>query len=93
MSTDVPTTDDGIPRTDLCEECRREIVANVESVKGQHELIHEAREADEGWMSATGGSVVVRFKCECASVDVEYGPGSVSTWKMPDAWMWEDDDE
>ncbi len=81
------------PRTDICEECEREIVPEVELVKGQHELIHQARTAEEGFMSAVGGSVEVRFECQCSSVTVEYGPGSASAWDFPDAWMWPDNVE
>jgi len=92
MSSDDRTTDDGkkIPRTDLCEECEREIIPEVEHVEGQHELIHQARTVDEDFMPVTGGKVTVRFSCRCSSVDIEYGPGSASAWDVPDAWMWED---
>jgi len=83
------TDKEEIPRTDMCEECEREIVPSLEHIDGKHELIHETREVDDKWMSATGGTVVIRFKCRCASVDVECGPGSVAVCKMPDAWMWE----
>jgi len=83
------TDKEEIPRTDICEECEREIETSVVKIDGQHELIHEARETDDKWMSATAGAVVIRFKCRCASVDVEYGPGSVSALNIPDAWMWE----
>jgi hypothetical protein len=84
-----------VDRTDLCEECEREIIPEMEYIEGQHELIHEARTAEEGFMPATGGKAVVRFSCECSSVTVEFGPGSASAWEFPDAWMWEDhyDDE
>jgi hypothetical protein len=80
-----------VDRTDLCEECEREILPEVEHIEGQHELIHDARTAEEGFMPATGGKVVVRFSCQCSSVAVEYGPGSASAWKFPEAWMWADD--
>lgn len=90
MST---TTDDGkeIPRTDICESCEREIVADVERVTGQHDLINQARQADEGFTPVTGGTVTVRFSCRCSTMDVEYGPGSASAWDVPDAWLWEDE--
>jgi hypothetical protein len=78
------------PRTDICEECEREIVPSLVYIDGKHELTHETREVDDKWMSATWGTAVIRFKCRCASVDVEYGPGSVSVRKMPDAWMCEE---
>lgn len=80
-----------IPRTDLCESCNGEIVPEVKKIEGQHKLIHEARNAEEGWMSATGGNATIRFKCECSRVDVEYGPGSASAWDFPGSWMWEDE--
>jgi len=80
-----------IPPTDLCENCGREIVPEVVKLKGKDELIHEARTAKEGWMSATAGTATIRFKCRCSHVDVEYGPGSASAWDFPDSWMWEDE--
>jgi hypothetical protein len=80
-----------VDRTDLCEECEKEILPEVEHVEGQHELIHKARTAEEGFMPVTGGRVVVRFSCRCASVEVEYGPGTASAWEFPEAWMWADD--
>lgn len=80
-----------IPRTDICEECEREIVPEVDHVDGQHDLIHQARTADEGFMAVTGGSVTVTFACLCSRVQVEYGPGSASAWDIPDEWMWEDE--
>jgi len=83
------TDKEEIPRTDICEECEREIVSNALYIGGKHELIHEAREADDKRMSATGGKVVIRFECRCESINVEYGPGSISVRNMPDAWMWE----
>jgi hypothetical protein len=83
------TPDEEVPRTDICEECDREIVAEVVKVEGQHELIHQAREADEGFMPVTGGKVTVSFGCRCSHVQIEYGPGSTSAWSIPDAWMWE----
>lgn len=80
-----------VPRTDICEECEREIVAEVSKIEGQHELIHEARTAEEGWMSTTAGQVTIRFKCVCDHVDVEYGPGTASAWDFPECWMWEEE--
>ena len=82
---------DEVPRTDRCEECERDIVPEVTKITGQHELIHQAREAEEGWMSAVGGQVEVTFKCRCGSAKVEYGPGSTSAWNIPDGWLWEDE--
>lgn len=79
------------PRTDLCEECDREILPELSHVEGQHDIIHAARTADEGFMPATGGAVVVTFQCQCSSVRVEFGPGSASAWDFPDSWMWPDD--
>ncbi len=81
------------PRTDICEGCEKEIVAEVERVEGKHELIHQARTAEEGFMSAVGGSVEIRFECLCSSVVVEFGPGSASAWEFPDEWMWPDNVE
>ncbi len=80
-----------VPRTDLCEECEREIVPELESLTGQHELIHQARQADEGFMPVTGGTATVGFSCRCSSVKVEYGPGYASAWDIPDGWLWEDE--
>lgn len=87
------TTDDGeeIPRTDICEECEREIVANVEAVTGKHDLIQQARETELGFKPVSGGSVTVRFSCRCSTMEVEYGPGSASAWDAPDVWLWEDE--
>ena len=80
-----------VPRTDICEECDCEIISEVTKVTGQHELIHQAREAEEGWMTAVGGKVTVTFRCRCGSAKVEYGPGATSAWNIPDGWLWEDD--
>jgi hypothetical protein len=82
-----------IPRTDICEECDREIVPKVNHIEGQHELIHKARTADEGFMSVTAGKATITFQCRCSSVRVEFGPGSASAWDFPDGWMWEDEAE
>jgi hypothetical protein len=82
-----------VPRTDLCEECEREIVCEVVHVEGQHELIQQAREADEGFMPITGGKATLRYKCRCGHADVEFGPGSASAWDIPDGWLWEDSTE
>lgn len=84
-------SDDDPPRTDICEECDREIATEVTKLTGQHELIHQARMADEGFTPVTGGKVTVSFSCRCSHAEVEYGPGSASAWDIPDAWMWEDD--
>lgn len=81
------------PRTDICEECERDIVCEVVAVEGHHELIHKARTAEEGFMSVTAGKVVVEFSCRCGSAKVEYGPGSASAWEFPDSWMWPDEFE
>lgn len=83
-------TNDEIPRTDICEECKREIVPEVRNIKGQHELIHRARTSDEGFMSITAGKAEIRFSCACSGVTVEFGPGSATAWDMPDSWMWRD---
>lgn len=85
------TTDDGeeIPRTDRCEDCEREIVPELVGIEGQHEIINEARQADEGFYPITAGEATVRFSCRCSHVDVEFGPGSASAWDVPDGWMWE----
>jgi hypothetical protein len=82
--------DGEIPRTDICEECDREIVPEVKHIEGQHEIIHRARTAEEGFMPVTAGKAEIRFKCACSSVTVEFGPGSATAWDVPDAWMWED---
>ncbi len=79
-----------VESTDLCEECEREIVADVEHVEGRDELIHQARTAERDFEPVTAGKAKVRFKCACSSVTVEFGPGSASAWDFPDAWMWED---
>lgn len=86
-------TEDGeeVPRTDICEECEWEIECEVVKVTGQHDLIQQAREAEEGFYPVTGGEVTVSFSCRCSNVRVEYGPGSASAWDVPDAWMWEDE--
>jgi kynureninase len=60
-------------------------------VKGKDELIHQARQADEGYMPVTAGKVTVSFSCRCSHVHVDYGPGSTAAWNIPDGWMWEDD--
>lgn len=83
-------TDAEIPQTDLCEECGKEIVPDVVAIEGKDELIHRARTADEGFMSVTAGSAEVRLECACNGVTVEFGPGSMSAWDVPDSWMWED---
>lgn len=82
---------DEIPRTDICEECEREITPELQKLTGQHELINQAREAKEGFYPVTGGKATVSFSCLCSSVKVEYGPGSATAWDVPDAWMWEDE--
>lgn len=82
-----------VDRTDLCEECGREIVPDLERVEGQHELIHEARTAEEGFMSVVAGKAIIRYTCACSSVEVEFGPGSASAWDFPDSWMWADNYE
>jgi len=79
------------PRTDICENCDREIVPELVKVTGQHELIHEARKQDEGFMPVAAGKATVSFSCRCSHVQVEYGPGSASAWDIPDGWMWEDE--
>lgn len=78
-----------VPRTDICEQCEREILVELTSFTGQHELIHEARTADGGYMPAKGGSATVRMYCRCGSVNVEFEPGRASSWDFPDGWMWE----
>lgn len=80
-----------IPRTDLCERCEREIDPELVELKGQHDLINQAREADEGFNPITGGEATVSFSCRCSHVEVEFGPGSASAWDVPDEWMWEDE--
>jgi len=86
------TNKDGeeIPKTDICENCEREILPELERVTGKHDLINQSRETDEGFMPVTGGTATVRFSCQCSSVEVEFGPGSASAWDFPDGWMWED---
>lgn len=82
-----------IPRTDICEDCDREIVGQFEGAKGKDELIQLARESEEGFMTVTAGSATISYACSCSYVEVEYGPGSVSAWDIPDGWLWEDDDD
>jgi len=81
-----------VPRTDLCEECEREIVPELVELTGQHELIQQAREAGEGFAPITGGKATVRYSCRCGSAEVEFAPGSASAWDIPDGWLWEDED-
>lgn len=80
-----------VPRTDRCEECEREIVPELEYLTGKHELIHQARQSEEGFMPVIGGKATVVFRCQCSTARVEYGPGSASAWDIPDSWLWEDD--
>lgn len=82
-----------VSRTDLCEDCEREIVPELVHLEGQHELIQQAREAEEGFMPITAGSATVRYTCRCGGVDVEFKPGSASAWDIPDGWLWEDDSD
>lgn len=82
-----------VPRTDICEDCDREITFELEAVEGRHELIHKARTADEGFNPVTAGTAKVRFSCACGSVTVEFGPGSATAWDFPDGWMWPDNFE
>jgi len=88
MASDQETAE--IPRTDICEQCDMEIVAEVVGIEGKDELIHRARTANEGFMSVTAGKAEIRFSCACDGVTVEYGPGSTTAWDVPDSWMWED---
>jgi hypothetical protein len=83
---------DEIPHTDICEQCEREIVSNVEQVEGKHKIIHHARTADEGFTPITAGKATIRFHCSCSSMTVEFGPGSTSAWDVPDEWLWKGDD-
>lgn len=89
------TTADGeeIPRTDICEECDREIVAELVELEGQHEIIHQARTADRGFEPVTAGQATVSYSCRCSHVRVKFGPGTTSAWDVPDGWMWDEDDE
>lgn len=93
MATIETENGEEVPRTDICEECDREITAELVGLKGQHEIIHQAREADEGFMPVTGGKATVSFSCRCSHVRVEFGPGSTSAWDVPGAWMWESEFE
>lgn len=85
------------PRTDICEECDREILVEFKSFIGQHELIHRARTADEDkqFYPVRGGSATIRMYCRCGSVDVEFNEGKVGLGarEFPDGWMWEDEIE
>lgn len=92
MSIENPTVEregEEIPRTDSCEECEREIVPELTKLTGQHQLIDQARDSDEGFMPVTGGTATVSFSCRCSSATIEYGPGSASAWDIPDGWLWE----
>ena len=80
-----------IPRTDRCEECEREIVPELVELTGQHELIQQARDADEGFMPITAGKATVRYSCRCGSAEVEFGPGAASAWDIPQGWLWGSD--
>ena len=85
------TSDEDVPRTNICEECEREIVPELVELSGQHELIHEARKQDGGFMPITAGSATVTLSCRCSHVQAEYGPGSASAWDIPDGWMWKEE--
>jgi len=78
------------PRTDFCEDCDEEIHPEVTRVEGRDDLIHGARNADNGFESVVAGKVEVTFSCACSHVTVEYGPGSASAWDFPESWMWPD---
>jgi len=80
-------TDDEIPRTDICENCDREIIPELVKLTGQHELIHKARKQE---YSVSAGEATISLSCACSHVHVKYGPGSASAWDIPDGWMWED---
>lgn len=91
MSIKTDERDEEIPRTDICENCDREIEAELVELTGKHELVQQARDADEGFMPVTGGKATVSFSCRCSHVQVEYGPGSCSAWDIPGSWLWEDE--
>lgn len=78
---------ESVPRVNICPDCDREITAELVHFKGQHALIHEASDVDEGFMPVTAGEATVRLSCRCEHVDVEFAPGSTSAWDVPDAWM------
>ena len=82
---------DNVPRTDICEQCEREIVPEVKRIRGQHELIHQSRTADEDFDRIAAGTVTVVFACACSRLEVEYGTGTATAWDVPDAWMWDDE--
>lgn len=83
------TTDDGIPRTDICESCDREIVPELGSVSGQHAMIHAARTAGEGYTRISESSAEIRWSCACSGVTME--SNGVSEFDVSDDWMWEDE--
>lgn len=89
------TSETEVPRTDLCEECDREIQVELVGFRGQHELIHNARTADEDkqFFPVRGGEARVKMSCGCGYVNVEFGDGSVGlgAGEFPDGWMWEDE--
>lgn len=89
MNAKSETEEEKVPRTDICENCDREIIPEIVNITGQHELIHQARKQEEGFMPITGGKATISFSCRCSRMEVEYGPGSASAWDVPDSWMWE----
>lgn len=86
---DTMEAEDSFARTDICENCDREIVAELVKLEGQHELILKARQADDGFVPITGGKATISFSCRCSHAQIEFGPGSASAWEIPDEWLWE----
>lgn len=78
-----------VPRTDRCENCEREITTELTQLTGQHELIHQARRRGDGFSMAKAGTATVTFACSCSYVEVEYAPGKMRVWELPDGWKWE----
>lgn len=85
------TTEDGTPKTDICEECDREIIPELVWVNGQHEMIDAARDPDEDFTRISETSAVIRWSCACSSVKVEMESSGITAFDVPDEWMWDDE--
>lgn len=72
----------------VCPECGKEVLPETTGFTGLVELIEGAAQKDEGWQSVVAGEVEITLSCQCpgSSATVEFGPGKVSAWDVPEQW-------
>lgn len=71
----------------ICPECGSEFIPELTEFSGTTELIEKAEAAAEDTYSFQECEATVVLSCRCDSVEVEFRPGRVLGYELPEQWL------